>query len=378
MKTAAAACYYFPNYHPGDRRNDTHKGRGWCEWELVKNARLRYPGHDQPKVPLWGCLDESEPAVMERKIEAAALHSIEAFIFDWYHYEDGPFLEAALDRGFLGAKNNRSIKFALMWANHDWTDIHPYRKGAPDKLLFPGRVSPAAFEKITAHAIEKYFTHPSYWRVMGNPYFSIYDLQKLAESFGSISETRKALDGFRDRAAKHGLSGVHLNAVVWENVILPGEKNPADPSQIVKSLGFDSVSSYVWVHHVRLPKMETDYDRVRDEYFKYWDRADKRFGAPYFPNVTMGWDSSPRAHQDDVFDGSRYPFSNTMGKNTPERFGEALRETVKRLAGRPAAERIFTINCWNEWTEGSYLEPDARRGNAYLEAVRSALAAPVK
>jgi Glycosyltransferase WbsX len=33
-------------------------------------------------------------------------------------------------------------------------------------------------------------------------------------------------------------------------------------------------------------------------------------------------------------------------------------------------ERILNINCWNEWTEGSYLEPDTVHGLKYLEAVK--------
>ena len=31
---------------------------------------------------------------------------------------------------------------------------------------------------------------------------------------------------------------------------------------------------------------------------------------------------------------------------------------------------ILNINCWNEWTEGSYLEPDQVHGMKSLEAVR--------
>ena len=83
------AVYYFPNYHPGDPRNTEMKGETWSEWELVKAARPRFPGHAQPKVPLWGYGDESDPAVMARKIDAAADHGVDAFIFDWYYYDMG-------------------------------------------------------------------------------------------------------------------------------------------------------------------------------------------------------------------------------------------------------------------------------------------------
>lgn len=369
--SVTVACYYFGNYHPGDPRNEKSKGKGWSEWELVKAAKPRFPGHHQPNVPLWGYTDESDPDIMAEKIAAAADHGIDAFIFDWYYYNDGPFLDRPIDNGFLKAANNARLKFAFMWANHDWLELHPYRRGAERKVLYPGVVTPENFDKICDHVIRSYFLHPSYWRIDGRPYFSFYELTKLLESFGSVEATRAALDRFRSKAVAAGLPGLHLNAVVWGRPILPGEGKPADAGQLVKDLRFDSVTSYVWIHHVPLLKLQADYDEVRDSYFRYWSEAEQRFDVPYFPNVTMGWDSSPRAHQDDEFGNFGYPFMNTISGNTPQRFQEALAMTKRRLLSEPGGPRILTINCWNEWTEGSYLEPDTVHGMKYLEAVQT-------
>jgi len=368
------ASYYFGDYHPGDPRNERVKGHGWSEWELVKAAQPRFPGHHQPNVPLWGYTDESDPAAMAQKIDAAANNGVDAFIFDWYYYDDGPFLDRPIDRGFLKARNNKRLKFAFMWANHDWLDIHPYRRGAPQKLLYPGRVSPATFEKIGDHLVKDYFRRSNYWKIDGKPYFSIYELTKLVESFGSVAATRDALDRLRAKVVAAGLPGLHLNAVVWGQTILPGERTPADPAKLIKDLGFDSVTSYVWIHHVGLPEQQTDYNFVRDAYFRYWESAEHQFSVPYFPNVTMGWDPSPRADQRDQFANVGYPFMNTISGNTPERFREALEMTKQRLLSRKDGPRVLNINCWNEWTEGSYLEPDTVHGMKYLEAIKSVFA----
>ena len=369
--TVTVACYYFGNYHPGDTRNVQQKGPVWSEWEVVKAARPRFPGHVQPNVPRWGYTDESDSCAMAQKIAAAADHGVDAFIFDWYYYNDGPFLERPIDSGFLKAVNNHRLKFALMWANHDWTDIHPHRRGTSAKLLYPGAVTPATFDRICDHVIERYFLHPSYWKIDGRPYFSVYELYKLVESCGGVDQTQAALERFRAKARAAGLPGIHLNAVTWGVQILPGETTIQNPAALIQRLGFDSVTSYVWIHHVQLPKLQTDYEWVRDQYFRYWDEAEKKFGVPYFPNVTMGWDSSPRAAQQDEFGDFGYPFMNTISNNTPANFRQALELTKHRLLAQPTGPRIVTINCWNEWTEGSYLEPDTVHDLQYLEAVAS-------
>jgi len=365
------ACYYFGQYHPNDPRNMKLRGCQWDEWELIKAARPRFPGHAQPKVPLWGYEDESDPQVMAKKIDAAADHGIDAFIFDWYYYEDGPFLDRPINEGFLKAKNNGRLKFAFMWANHNWQkNLFPYRKGAPKEVLYPGKVSPDGFARIGDHLVRDYFKHPSYWRIDGKPYFSFYDLTRLLEGFGSVAATRAGLDAFRAKSRAAGLPGLHLNAVVWGQPLLPGETAPADPARLVRDLGFDSVTSYVWIHHAALPQPQTDYDAVRDAYFGHWDKAKSLFGVPYYPNVSMGWDPSPRCDQRDALDNSGYPFTNVIVNNTPAKFEAALRLTKERLLAKPDGPRILNINCWNEWTEGSYLEPDTVSGFRYLDAVK--------
>ena len=355
--------YYFGNYHPGDPRNVRNKGPDWSEWELVKNAKPRFPGHQQPHVPLWGYADESKPEVMAQKIAAAADHDISAFIFDWYYYNDGPFLNATIDDGFLKATNNGRIKFAFMWANHDWHDIHPAHHGTESPLLYPGRVTPETFNNICDLLIKDYFSRSNYWRIDGKPYFSIYEVNTLIDSFGSVAATRAALDQFRTRAKAGGLPGLHLNGVDWQCT-----------AKLARDLGLDSVTSYVWIHHVELPEMATDYNIARDQYFDFWSKAATNFGVPFIPNVTMGWDPSPRADQSQDYGNYGYPFMHTIRNNTPEKFQMALERAKQRLLAETNGLRILNLNCWNEWTEGSYLEPDTVHGMAYLNAVRSVFA----
>ncbi|SDE41694.1 Glycosyltransferase WbsX [Mucilaginibacter pineti] len=363
------AVYYFPNYHPGDSRNSKEKGPGWSEWELVKAAKSRFAGHRQPRVPLWGYTNEADPKQMAQKIAAAAANGINAFIFDWYYYDDGPFLEKALEQGFMKAPNNDLLKFSLMWANHDWEEIHPYTEGAPREVLYPGKITPQTWDKMTDMIISRYFKHKSYWLIDGAPYFSVYDLSKLQESFGSVAATAKALADFRKKTIAAGFKDLHLNAVVWGNPILHAEKTVTDPVALVHELGFNSVTSYVWIHHVPLHQQVVPFDTVKKAYMKYAMEATNNYAVPYFPNVSVGWDASPRTDQRTPFNNSGYPYTNTIGENTPAAFESALRD-VKQFM-QTHAQKVVTINSWNEWTEGSYLEPDTTHRMKYLEAIKA-------
>ncbi len=377
------AAYYFPNWHE-DPRNAQHHGPGWTEWEMLKCARPRFDGHPHPRVPTWGHEDEADPAVMARKIDAAADHGLDAFLFDWYWY-DGPFLRRCLDEGFLGAANVDRLKFGIMWANHDWVDLFPCRYAkdpfAEARLLYPARVDPPEFDRVCDGLIDRYFSHPSYLLIDGCPYLSLYSLERFMAGFDSTAAAADAVARLRERVRAAGFPDLHLNAIVWGSPILPGDGVLAEPEQVAERVGFDSVGSYVWIHHQypdRFPA--TPYERIRRRYTEHWDEITQRTNLPYHPNVTVGWDPSPRTVQSDMNFASEtpvYPYGGVIVDNTPAAFAAALRETLDRVEREAPDTPLVTINAWNEWTEGSYLEPDTLHGHGYLEAVRDAVAQPV-
>ena len=363
------AAYYFPSYHK-DPRNDSIHFPGWNEWEVLKNARSRFPGHDQPKIPLWGYEDEADPSVMTHKINAAADHGIDGFMFDWYWYENKPFMERALTEGFQKAENNSRLKYALMWANHDWHNIHPIGRDHIFPLIFSGAVSETEFDRMTDYIIEKHFRHPSYWKIDGAPWFVIYWIGNFAEQIGGWETAARALARFREKTKKAGFPDLHLTLILWGSQVLPGEKALSAPEDVIRTVGAQSVTSYVWTHHLTLPDFPlTEFEVPFEVNVRYWHEARERFPVPYFPNVTMGWDSSPRTFQDEPYKNYGYPYCPVM-KTTPEQFETALRRVRDFCAEKPEDHRIVTINAWNEWTEGSYLEPDTIRKYGYLEAIR--------
>ena len=123
------------------------------------------------------------------------------------------------------------------------------------------------------------------------------------------------------------------------------------------------------MHHTRFAQFPaTDYLSAMADAMQKWTELSSQFDVPYYPNVSMGWDPTPRCAGEWREGG--YPFTSVLVNNTPQNFKLALQKAKAFLDEQPGTRRIFNINAWNEWTEGSYLEPDTVNGYGYLEAIR--------
>lgn len=357
------AAIYFPSWHVEPRR-DAHHGPGWSEWELVKAGRPRFPGHRQPLEPAWGYADECDPAVMARSVATAAAHGIDAFLWDWYWYDGADFLNRPLDEAYLKLPDPRT-KFALMWANHDWHDVFPARPGVKPARIWSAKVNAHQFRAMTDVIIARYLTHPAYWRVDGAAWFTIFMLHELQDGLGGVEATAAALADFRARACAAGAGELHINAM--------GYRWPHNQRMSLQAIGIDSYGPYNWLAQLPLHRgLSVPYRewRLAAEAFRVTGHA--RCDLPHIPNVTMGWDSTTRVCQESELVIDRWPMLPVVVDNTPDEFGQAVRNALTYL-DRRAGPRVLTINAWNEWTEGSYLEPDTTHGTAYLTALATAL-----
>lgn len=357
------AAYIWPSYTGDEPRTRIFWPEGYGEWQTVKAMKPFYEGHKWPRKPLWGYVNEADPYVMEMQIEAASSHGVNVFIYDWYWYDDRPFLEQCLDNGYLKARNNDKVKFYIMWANHTATSIWHKPTAEMNLPIWDGAVNAVQFEKLVHRTIEKYFTHPSYYKINGKPVYMIYDLDNLIRGLGGIDATKKALDMFRNETVKAGFPGLELqltlrgeNSMNATGIDARFEGNLTD---CVHFLEFDSVTHYQYVH---IGPMDMDYLKVLENVKKEWKYIDGAFKMPYYPHVSVGWDSSPRYN--------KFRFDECTN-NTPENVKVAL-ELAKKYVDTHSnlSAPLITVNSWNEWTESSYLEPDDLYGYGYLEAIK--------
>ncbi|MBQ7356159.1 MAG: glycoside hydrolase family 99-like domain-containing protein [Clostridia bacterium] len=358
------AAFVWPSYTGDDVRARMFWAEGMGEWQTVHNAKEN--SHEKPegylwdRRPLWGYVNEANPNIMEMEISCAHEHGINVFIYDWYWYDDRPFLEGCLNDGYLKARNNDLVKFYIMWANHDAT--HVWSVELADKMgdepIWEGSVTEEIFKKIVKRWIEKYFSHPSYYKIDGKPVFMIYTVKNLLKSFGGSDGARKMLDYFRDKVKKAGFPGLHLQVAdnAFEGLDYDGSLG-GTAGDLYKLLGFDSVTHY---NQGRRAERNADYTEMLKLQKREYERMDRE-GRLYFPQVSLGWDSNPRylSFQPEI-----------MRNNTPENIKKALIAAKEYADTHDLPVPLITINSWNEWTETSYLQPDNLYGYGYLEAVR--------
>ncbi len=387
------AAIIWPAYQPEPRWKELgifEHGNG--EWQNVYEAKPKFKEHNEPRAPLWGYERDDDPIAMARQIDAALAAGVNVFVYDWYWYQNRPFLENALNNGFLKAPNNERMKFFLMWANHHvdylWNNKIANKDANPP--LYDARVTYEEFTKVLVPRFIEYFKKPNHYKINGKPVFSIYRFGVFMEGLGGkqnpldkplmnygaemrvaekgdyAQKTKDAIAYLNDACKKAGFEGVYILVfgAVPEKIVADG-KTISTKAEVVKYFGIDATTTYNW-NYGTWAKMQSSkpfltYEKWFEMARALWDKISKENKVPFFPNVTVGWDTN-----------SRYPQLTPLITNSnPKNFEMALRSAKNWLDvnKRADAPQLLFINSWNEWTEGSYLMPDTEFGYGYLNAL---------
>lgn len=309
--------YYFPGW------------RSAGQWQPL----LAFP----ERRPALGWYREGDPEVADWHIKWAVEHGITFFVYDWYWSAGARQLEHALHDGYFNARHRHLLKFCLLWANHN-----------P-----PGTHSHADCLEVTRYWIEHYFHRPEHLRIDGRPVMILFSPGRLTEDLGSAG-VRGAFEAMREECRRAGLGGLYLLACVAD----------AGEARVAAEEGYDAITAYNWAGLGRSgSSLFAPFATLIEGYHQQWKQLRETSALPLLLPVSGGWDSRPWHGQNNLVRYGR----------TPELFRDHLVEARRFLEAQPArsaVERFVLVEAWNEWGEGSYIEPHQEFGFGYLDAIR--------
>lgn len=420
---------YFPQFHPIPE-NDKWWGKGFTDWTNVKKAEPQFPGHNQPRVPLDGrYYDQSQLETVKWQVELAKAHGVFGFCHYHYWFEGKQLLQAPTNH--MLENKDIDFPFCLAWANETWSRRWD---GREDQILIKQTYATdeAGWEAHFEYLF-KAWSDPRAIKVDGKPVFMIYRphfVTHLGEMLaywrrrakerglpGVFFVAIKQFEYPKPELLKHFDGSMHFQPFEamaspdyrpLEPPAEPDEPEEPEPSAVPadpaiprparpgflkrqwKRLPYAvryNLHNLKWTLFFALTRIplkvfrllsESVQDKIREYRYKYlpalviWDydsvwnqiiKVEQDFGMTTFAGAFVDWDNTPRyVKRARLFRGA-----------SPERFCHWFNRLVENTATRPLNERFIVINAWNEWAEGTYLEPDEKHGMQHLEIVRDAL-----
>lgn len=346
---------YLPQYHVIPENNEWW-GDGFTEWTNVKSAVPLFEGHYQPRVPADGnYYDLSNPETMKKQMLLAKQYGIDGFCIYHYWFNGKQLLEKPVN--MLLNQENIELPFCFCWANEPWTRNWDGDEGSKVTLIGQNYGNTEDWYKHYQY-LSAFFKRKEYIKVEEKPVLAIYS-QELIEERKEMLMLWNALaieDGFpgifvintrRENVPQRELYGdafFDFEPFATVNSILPSGRKMATNFYPGNMADNDEITYSVY-----------DYDKICQYMVKRNIINDK-----HYLGMFVGWDNTARCGIN-----PQMVFENV----TPDVFKKYFEMQYHRAV--KATHKFMFINAWNEWAEGTYLEPDERFGLGYLEAIKT-------
>lgn len=339
--------YYLPQFHPFAQNNEWW-GTGFTEWTNVTSAKPFYKDHYQPHLPAdLGFYDLRLDQVQRDQIALAKLYGVSAFCYYYYWFSGETLMTLPLDRH---VEQDLDMDFCLCWANESWS--RRWDGSESDVLIGQRHVYDSDVEFI--RSCLPYFRSKRYIKIDGAPVLQVYRISLLERPV-------ETLERWREIVRAEGFPNLHVTMVESFGLVDPLE------------FGCDSSCQFP-PHGVVGDRINPEIEELAPGFtgtiYSYGEIVRGEIARPAaahtrFRAAMPSWDNTARkGRAGNVFAGA-----------TPALFETWMRCLVADARQRlPEGERFVFVNAWNEWAEGTHLEPDRKHGHANLRAVRNALA----
>ncbi|MFV8356769.1 glycoside hydrolase family 99-like domain-containing protein [Flavobacterium sp. XS1P32] len=360
--------YYLPQYHPIPE-NDLWWGKGFTEWTNVTKAKPLFKGHHQPILPAdLGFYDLRVPEIQAQQALLATEYGVDGFIYYQYWFGNGKMLLEKPAEAMLKNKNI-VLPFCFCWANETWKGIW-HGLDNPDTLIEQTYQGDQDYIDYFNYLLP-FFQDERYIKIDNRPMFHVY-------RFDDIPNHEEFITIFNDLAIANGFDGIHFIATICSDIVLNNKF-------IFGKVGVDVFMRMRYGQEILFfkkgifAKIERKIKKVVRDYLKPNNHIDSRSkplifdykrgvekmnmtfnNEKHIPCVFPNWDNTARSGNKAMI------FRNA----TPETWKVHLESTVCDLLKKANQSKIVVIKSWNEWAEGNHLEPDAKFGLKWLQALK--------
>ena len=354
VKTIA---FYLPQFH-AILENDLWWGKNFTEWTNTCKVDPRFNGHYQPREPHddFGYYDLTDIEIIKKQVLLAKQHGIYGFCFYLYWFSGKRLLEKPLDL-FLEYPEI-DINFCLCWANENWTRTWD---GYDKEILIKQNYSEEDPNKFIDD-IKKYVTDKRYIKIDGEPVILVYNP-------GRIPNVNNVFNIWREKAINSGIGKIKIwicrtfehtakslnivNNVDGEVEFPPHGLPTIHKEKIIKIKGNTGT---IYDYKEIVNKINCIIDRI--------DSDDSNMNLPLYRTSMLGWDNSARRTSGwAAYAGYSLRFFYIWVR--------AIINETKRKYNEDSS--FIFINAWNEWAEGTYLEPDKKYGYANINTLSKAI-----
>lgn len=354
MKTKVIA-FYLPQYHEICENNEWW-GEGFTEWTNVKKGKPLYKNHYQPKIPYqnnYYCL--LDKGVQEWQSKLALECGIYGFCYYHYWFYGKMLLEKPMEK--MLANPEIKINFCISWANEPWTKTWT---GKDKEVLMQQRYGD--FEEWEKHLqyLLPFFQDQRYILKENKPVFMLYRAE-------NITNCNEMINYWNIRLKEYGFSGIYIIETLtgWQR------KEKIDNSSGLAVMEpmhcFDEdLNLTEKIIHALIKRMKLYHFHIYNiySYDKIWKKLLRKkinTKKDAFYGAFLDWDNTARKGKKSI----------SIKGFTTDKFEKYFSE-IYRKSCKENKEFLF-FNAWNEWSEGTYLEPDDKYEYENLRAVANSI-----